>query len=306
MSSRVNLACESKVLNLPIEKILPMKRVQNSTRSSKKYQQILASIRQVGIIEPLVVHKSTQNAQDFVLLDGHMRLEVLKELSIDKVDCLVAFDDEAFTYNHKVNRLAPIQEHFMIMKAIKNGVSEDDIAIALNIDVSNIRKKRDMLNGICEEAVELLKGKRANAGTFSHIRKVKPMRQIEMAELMCASNNYSVSYAKCLLAATPNSQLNEANTPKAIEGLSSVDMARMERETASLSHDFKKIEASYGKNVLNLVIVVGYLKSLLDNGKVVQYLAQNYPELLAEFQKIIESRRLEEASGSDASEHDSD
>ena len=62
----------------------------------------------------------------------------------------------------------------------------------------------------------------------------------------------------------------------------------------TLTGDFKKIETSYGKNVLNLVIVVAYLKGLLDNAKVVRYLAHNYPEILNEFQKIVESRSLEE------------
>lgn len=112
----------------------------------------------------------------------------------------------------------------MIMKAIKSGVSENDIAIALDIDVSQIRMKRDMLNGICPEAVELMKGKRGNSGTFSQMRKAKPMRQIEMAELMCASNNFSSTYAKCLLVATPSDQLVDASTPKSMEGLSTIDM----------------------------------------------------------------------------------
>ena len=33
--------------------------------------------------------------------------------------CLIADDDEAFTYNKRVNRLATIQEHYMIVKAIE-------------------------------------------------------------------------------------------------------------------------------------------------------------------------------------------
>lgn len=152
-----------------------------------------------------------------------------------------------------------------------------------------------MLVGICPEAIELLKGKRANSGTFTQIRKAKPMRQIEIAELMCASHNYSVSYAKCLLAATPNDQLVEPDSGKNIDGLSTVEMARMEREMESLSKDFKQIEESHGKNVLHLVIVIGYLKKLMENARVVRYLAQTYPEILAEFQKVTESRGLEDA-----------
>ena len=45
------------------------------------------------------------------------------------------------------------------------------------------------------------------------------MRQIEMAELMVAANNFSTSYAKCLLAATPQEHLLESNKPKEVRGL---------------------------------------------------------------------------------------
>ena len=229
-----------------------------------------------------------------MLLDGHLRLDILNKTGDTQIDCLVSTDDEAYTYNHKVNRLSPIQEHFMIMEAVKNGVTEEEIARTLDVDVANIRKKQNMLVGICREAVDLLRGKRATAGALREFRKVKPMRQIEMVELMCASHNFSVGYSKCLVAATPDDQGVEPKGAKKMDGLSPADMARMEREMESLGRDFTQIEDSYGKNVLHLVVVGGYLKSLLDNARVVRYLAQTYSEILTEFQKIAESRSLVE------------
>ena len=295
MNKQVELACEGTVRTLAIYNILPLRKISKATKATVKYRQISASMREIGIIEPIVVHPQDGKSEQFMLLDGHMRIEILKENGAQTVECLVAIDDEAFTYNHKVNRLMAIQEHFMIMKAIKNGVAEQDIASALDIDVAKIRKKRDLLVGICSETVELLKSKRANSSTLAQLRKVKPLRQIEMAELMCASNNFSVSYAKCLIAATPADQLIDHDTPKNVDGLSVIDMARMEREMESLSGDFRQIKETHGKNVLNLVIVVGYLKKLLDNARVVRYIVQKYPEILTEFHKIVESRSLDDA-----------
>jgi hypothetical protein len=60
-------------------------------------------------------------------------LEALKLGGATEVDCLVSTDDEAFTYNKRVNRIAIIQEHRMILKAIENGVSEARIAKSLNV-----------------------------------------------------------------------------------------------------------------------------------------------------------------------------
>ena len=293
MKSKVQLACESAVREIRLTDILPMRKIAKSAKATVKYRQIAVSIRQVGLIEPLVVHPQKGEAGKFMLLDGNVRYEVLTELEIETVKCLVALDDEAFTYNHKVSRVSAIQEHFMIMKAVKSGVSEARIAEVLDIDVTLIRKKRDMLAGICSEAVELLKEKRPTAATFAQLRKVQPMRQIEMAELMSATNNFSDSYSKCLVAATANEQLIDKEASREINGLSSIDMARMEREMDSLSKDFRKIDEDHGKNVLNLVIAVGYLKSLLDNAPIVRYLASSYPEILTELQKVVASRLLE-------------
>jgi hypothetical protein len=295
MNTKVQLACETVVREIPLSDILPMRKIAKNTKNTVKYRQIVASIKQIGLIEPLVVHREKGNRGQFMLLDGNVRYEVLMELKIESVKCLVALDDEAFTYNHKVNRLSAIQEHFMIMKAVKSGVSESQIADVLDIDVALIRKKRDLLVGICPEAVELLKGKKATSATFVQMRKVIPMRQIEMAELMCATSNFSDSYSKCLIAATPAELLVDKDRFREVDGLSSIDMARMEREMDALAKDFKQIDEVHGKNVLNLVIAVGYLKSLLDNARVVRYLASAYPEILTELQKVAESRMLEGA-----------
>ena len=85
----------------------------------------------------------------------------------------------------------------------------------------------------------------------------------------------------------------EEHQPKNVDWLSAVEM---EREMESLARDIKQIGETHGRNVLNLVIVVEYLKRLVDNARVVRYLARNYPEILTRFQKIVESRRLEDAA----------
>ena len=73
-------------------------------------------------------------------------------------------------------------------------------------------------------------------------------------------------------------------------------MARMEHETASLAREFKLIEEMHGKNTLNLVLVVGYLRKLLENARIVRHFSQHYPEILIEFRKLVESRNLSDAS----------
>src|SRR3546814_4930195 len=64
-----------------------------------------------------------------------------------------------------------------------------------------------MLEGICPEAVEILKDMPCPAGTFDILRRMAPMRQMEAAELMTGQSNYTATFAKAILAATTEAQL---------------------------------------------------------------------------------------------------
>lgn len=282
------MAFEPKSVFVQLAEILPVKQFPERIKKTRKYQQIAASIREIGIIEPPVVVRERNNKGMFLMLDGHLRVEVLKELGEDGVTCLVATDDEAFTYNKRINRLATIQEHRMILKAIENGVPEERIAKALDVNISNIRHKRRLLEGICPEAAELLKDKHCPINTFRSLKKMRPLRQVEVVELMIAMDNYSVMYSKALLAATPQDRLVEPGKLKKFKGISVEQIARMEAEMANLQRELKLIEDSYGPDHLNLVLARGYLVSLLNNNNVVRYLTQHHGEVLSEFQKISE------------------
>jgi hypothetical protein len=282
------MAFETESVFVEFADILPVKQLPKRVKKTKKYLQISASIREVGIIEPPVVARERHKKGKFLLLDGHLRIEVLKELGAQGVTCLVATDDEAFTYNKRINRLATIQEHKMILKAIERGVPQERIAKVLDISISTIRQKRSLLEGICAEAVELLKDKHCPTNTFRSLKKMKPMRQVEVAELMIAMDNYSVSYSKALLAATPQDQLIESEKPKSFKGISAEKIAQMESEMAKLQREMKLIEDSYGPDHLNLVLAGGYLVSLLKNEEVSRYITQNHSEIMSEFRRISE------------------
>lgn len=285
----VEMAFEPETKRIAIADIQPLKVVGEAVKASKKYAQIVTSIDEVGIIEPPVVARDKSNTRKYLLLDGHARIEVLKDRGETEVICLISTDDEAFTYNKRVNRLAIIQEHRMIVKAVERGVPEKRIAKALNVDVAMIVRKRNLLDGVCPEAAELLKDKHIAYNTFSELKKMGPMRQIEAAELMIAMNNYTTNYAKSLLAVTPQDQLANTEAPKRVRGLTDDQVALMEKESVSLDREFKIAEKSYGVDHLDLVLANGYLGRLLGNARIVRYLAQHHRDILTEFQKMTET-----------------
>lgn len=284
----VEMAFEKEVTRIGIDDIHPLYLVTAATRQTVKYKRIAASIREIGVIEPIVVARDRSEPRKYLLLDGHLRLDVLKDRGATEIDCLISTDDEAFTYNKRISRLAIIQEHKMILKAIERGVPQARLARALNINVSSLQEKTRLLDGICPEAAELLKDKHVSMTGFRVLKKMTSVRQIEAAELMVAMNKYTVSYARSLLAATPLAQLKDPAMPKAIRGVSKEQIAMMERESANLEREVRLAERTYGADHLDLVLARGYVAKLICNVRIVRYLARHYPEFLPEFQRIAE------------------
>src|SRR3546814_12197536 len=75
-----------------------------------------------------------------------------------------------------------------------------------------------------------------------------PRRQVEAAEVMMGQMNYADTFAKAILAATPDAQLVDPRKkkPGAEQAVSAEQIARLERELASLQAQVKSVEETYG------------------------------------------------------------
>lgn len=292
MSATVKTAFDLTGVTLPLSAICPIRQVKPSDHAFGKYRAVLASIREVGVIEPLIVHPQKGSRDKYLLLDGHMRLKALLELGHAEAFCLVASDDDAFTYNDKVNRLSLIQEHRMIVRAIERGVTPDQISKALNVDVARVRVGLNLLDGIDPEAVDILKDKPITAAALRLFRKAKAVRQVDMAQLMASANNYTKGYAEALLIGTPADQLVDGQKAKHQHGISPEEVARMEREMEALERDYRLHQDQYGENSLHLNATIRYVRRLLENAKIKRFVGNRYPELLEELEELASLEAL--------------
>jgi len=286
MNATVRAAFDLDGVILPLTSIHPIRQVKQTDHAFGKYRAVLSSIREVGLIEPLMVHPQRGAKGSYLLLDGHMRLKALNELGRSEALCLVAKDDDAFTYNDKVNRLSLIQEHAMIVRAIEKGVTADQIAKALSVDIAKVKANLNLLDGIDAEVIDLLKDKPITAASLKLFRKAKPIRQVDMAQLMVAGSNYTRGYAEALLIGTPSEQLVGGGKPKNTHGISEEEVLRMEKEMEVLERDYRLHQDKFGENSLHLNAAQRYIKRLLDNSKLKRFLGNRYPELLEEFQEL--------------------
>ena len=122
----------------------------------------------------------------------HLCVLTLKELGMSVGPCLLALDEESYTYNHRINRLSTVQAHYMIRRAIDRGVSRERLARAFNVNLNSINRRINLLEGICPEAITLLQDKQFTPDVTRILRNMKAARQVEAVELMIASNTIAL------------------------------------------------------------------------------------------------------------------
>jgi len=287
MANKIKQGFQEKLIELAVEELFPTKTISITARKCRKYSQVLSSIREVGLIEAPVV-APFKKEKGYLLLDGHVRIMALKELGVERVFCLISTDDETYTYNKYINRLTAIQEHRMIVKAVQSGVSEEKLARALNLDIGTIRNKKNLLEGICPEAVELLKDKVVPEPVFKVLRKMLAPRQINAAMLMNDQNKFNSNYAKALLEATPSHQLVNRGKPKKETPAILARQARLEEESLALSTEIGSLKEQYGTAMIDITSMQAYLKRLLGNEAVAKYLREFNESFYDKFKEIAE------------------
>lgn len=286
-----------KPVQIGLENILPSRSPPRNLRTSRKYLQIRVSIEQVDLIEPLSVGPVDRQSGQHVLLDGHIRLIILKELGYVEAPCLISTDDESYTYNNRVNRISVIQEHVMLRRALERGVSTERLASALAVKIAQVEKKLNLLDGICPETTDLLKDRQCSADVFGLLRRMKPTRQIECAELMISANNVTMAYTRALLSSSPPDRLVQTRRAVKPKGLNDEQLGLMQREMSGLQDQYRIAEQTYGEDMLNLVLVRGYVAKLIDNKHVFRYLEQHHALILEQF-VVISSARSDASAAS--------
>jgi len=91
--------------------------------------------------------------------------------------------------------------------------------------------------------------------------------------------------------------LTKPDKPKKVAGLTPDQMARLEREAATVNQDFKTLEETYGDDVLNLVVASGYVSRLLANDEIEHYLQSRHLDLLNELRVIVSAVSLHQSDG---------
>lgn len=285
--SKIKLSFDDETIVLPLNNILPIRVIDNEILNSVKFQSILSSIKELGIIEPIAIYPEKNGF--YILLDGHLRFEALKILNAKEAICLVSSDDEGFTYNRQINRLSSIQEYRMIVAAINKGIPIEKIASVLNVNVEVIRRKLNMLDKIAPEVIMILKNHMVPQKVFEILKKMKEARQIEVAKLMVDAGRVSHTYAEIMLAGTKPEMLVDKKDPNKYKKLKPEQILKIQQEIEQLQENYAYAKDNIGEIMLTLVVTKGYVKKLLANIAIKQYMTKYHKGILEGLIAIMES-----------------
>lgn len=125
---------------------------------------------------------------------------------------------------------------------------------------------------------------------------MKAARQVEVVELMVASNTINVARADALLKATPPEQRTDFKLTERDRQMAPIEqIVKLEKEMCQVQTHYKDAEENYGSDLLNLLVVKGYLTKLLGNDALKRYITRHEPEILEHFQLVVNTVGIEEA-----------
>ena len=281
-----NVGFTEETIELQVVDLYPLFPRKVEFKKSAPYKRIVSSIQELGMIEPIVV---VERERRYFIKDGFLRWMALQELEIETAECLVGTDLDSYTYNKRVNALAPIQAHSMIDRAVKEGVNPDKIAAALNVSRDWVNVMEKLIKGLSPDVVSKLKKRIVGKNFFLELKKVTHERQLEILQLVEAADDYSVKYVKALVFATSIDQkLNKKARPR----INPKDQEELAGQLKKVETEFRRASVIFRDNVFNLVKLSGYIRKVLANGNLYKFLDRQYPDILVEFEKIANDPSL--------------
>lgn len=266
------------VLEIKTVQLTPSASFSQEDCNDSEHRRLNRSLRSFGMIMPLVVYPLPE--RKFKVLDGNKRLRLLVPQA-KTIECVVATDGE-LRHNRRSGYLSAIAKHELILRALaKHRI--DHVARALGVQVECVERSRDLLNGLSDDALGALQDKNVTLATIEILGKMNPSRQMEVAELMIAMNNFSGKIARCLLAGSAEKILVQRLGPgRAHRG------EQGEADAEAVLKNSSSIRRSYGTDILDLTVLGRYIERLLGNGRISDLILTKHPKMFHEFQSLVE------------------
>lgn len=163
----------------------------------------LASVRQYGVMEPILVYRSGRDDGMYRIADGRRRALAAFRCGQGSVPAMVVTGgDNAADDFHKITLIANAQrganiyaEYQAIMQLIKSGKSEKEIARDTGMSVATV-KKRLKLNVLPTLVIDKLRAGAISAGAAEEATKLSPAQMQDLKNLLSSADTERVTHVQ--------------------------------------------------------------------------------------------------------------
>jgi hypothetical protein len=210
----------------------------------------------------------------------------LKMLGVTMVPCMIFPDKEAYTYDRMVNPLSPVQERRMLLKSLQT-IDRATIAEVFGVKSIAYRLAENVVKHLAPEVVKGVDQHLLTLRCAAEMTYVKVERQLEILAAMKERGDYSTACARTLVAQTTPSLRNPAKASRRVWTRRSEAKKALVTKLQEASKQYDFYTKSYHEYATDLLKLCSYVRKLVKNTKLRDYLEEKFPELLERFEEII-------------------
>lgn len=279
----MNTPLKMNGVDLPLTalKILAQRGTVNP-KTHKGYMRIRASIRAIGLIEPLSVYAENGS---YVILDGHLRFLACKELGIKSVPCIVYPEKDAYTFNRMVSRLSGCQEMRMLRKSLET-LDEKTIAGVFGMHSIRHRLAPTLTAQLHQKVSEAFEADLIGRLTAIELTCVMPERQVEILSDMKRVNDFSPAFVRAMILKTVPAMRNPKRSPTrrwSEDKAKRKDLVQRLEDAEKQHEFFTRLYRQYSADLLKMAL---YVRKLITTPEVACYLKSHHETTLEELSSI--------------------
>jgi ParB family transcriptional regulator, chromosome partitioning protein len=269
------------VVDVPLTELTP---IQKRTAAKLNYQRLEASIRSVGLIEPLLVH---QHQRHYFILDGFLRYQVLQSLGVTHAPCLLIDNLDLYTPNRQVSYISMAARWKMLKRAL---TVVDESRLKESLGLKHLRGKLSTAQekGLCPEVHARIRDERMTQGAARALLPVTFERQREILEIADRAGDISIAFIRAMVLKTPPDQRSTGSLRKdPWDRAAQVRKSMIERlASVEKHHDFfQGLYRQYAQDLIKLVI---YAREMLTHKPLRDYLSRHHPKEYELMQQVIQ------------------
>jgi ParB family chromosome partitioning protein len=269
--------------DIPIEKLVPLNERRINLKTNRGYHKIVSSIKSIGLIQPLCVYFENGH---YVILDGFLRFKALEQFGVTTVPCIVYKTKEAYTFNRMVNHLSPYQQSRMLRKSLET-LGHEEIEEVLGIKSLKFRLGIDLYEHLHPQVIKKLDYNKITRKCAAELTYVNKDRQLEILREMKKCNDFSISFGRALVIKTSPKQRNKKKKTRRTWSEDSDKKQELVERLRKVQERYDFFSTLYQQYVADLLRLSIYVRRLITNDEIRDYLAGAFPDVLKCFDGIV-------------------